>query len=87
MLTVSDAALEKFGETIASMQNSQDDESCLRMVRSEESGLALTLEPPHTDDTTFDFKGRTVLAVPSEFADFCDDKQLDLDSDGNLTLA
>lgn len=87
MLTVSNAALEKFGSTIAEMSNGSDEDKCLRMVRSEEAGLALTLEPPQVEDQTYEHNGRTVLAVPSEFAEFCDDKQLDLDGDGNLTLA
>lgn len=87
MLTVSEAALERFRETVARMCNSQDDSKCLRFVRSGETGLALSLEMPQSDDTTFDHKGRTVLAVPDELADFCSDKTLDVDDEGNLTLA
>jgi len=87
MLTVSQAALEKFDDTINTMSESPDAGLCLRMVRSEESGLALSLEPVHSEDTTFEYEGRTVLAVPDAFADFCDDMQLDLDDTGNLTLA
>lgn len=87
MLTVSEAALQHFGKTIANMTNSQDDSKCLRLVRSKNAGLALSLELPESDDTTFDYHGRTVLALPDEFADLCSDKELDLDDKGNLTLA
>jgi hypothetical protein len=86
MLTVSEAALQKFDDTITTMSESPDDGLCLRMVRSEESGLALSLEPAQSADTTFEYEGRTVLAVPDAYADFCDDKQLDLDESGSLTL-
>ena len=87
MLTVSNAALEKFDQTINTMDNSTEDDRCLRMVRNEQSGLALSLDAPHRDDTTFEYDGRTVLAVPDALHKFCDDKKLDLDEQGNLTLA
>lgn len=87
MLTVSEAALQKFDDTINTMSESPDDGRCLRMVRSEEAGLALSLEPVHNDDKTFEYEGRTVLAVPDAFADFCEDMRLDIDETGNLTLA
>ena len=87
MLTVSDAALQKFDDTINTMSESPDDNLCLRMVRGEDSGLALSLEPVQSEDTTFEFEGRTVLAVPDAYVEFCDDKALDLDETGNLTLA
>lgn len=87
MLTVSEAALQHFGETIANLTNSSDDSKCLRLVRSEDSGLALSLEQPASDDTTFDYRGRTVLALPEEFAELCSDKELDLDDEGKITLA
>ncbi|HZW59788.1 MAG TPA: hypothetical protein VFE85_05790 [Woeseiaceae bacterium] len=86
MLTVSEDALQHFGKTIADLTNSSDGSKCLRLVRSEDTGLALSLERPAADDTTFDYRGRTVLALPEEFADLCSDKQLDLDDKGNLTL-
>ena len=86
MLTVSTAALKKIGTTIASMGNSHDDDPCLRMVREDEAGLALSFEPPQESDETYDYQGRTVLAVPRELSGFCEDKTLDVDDSGNLLL-
>lgn len=85
MLSVSNAALEQVGETVAAMGNSHDTESCLRMVRAD-NGLALAFEPAQAGDDTFEFKGRTVLAVPDDLADICNDKTLDVDDAGQLLL-
>lgn len=88
MLTVTDTVLEQFDKAIANATDADADEKCLRIVRSETAGgLSLALQSPAPSDTTYEYEGRTVLAVPSSYAEFCDDKTLDIDDQGRLTLA
>lgn len=88
MLTVTDTVLEQFDKAIARASESGDEERCLRIVRSENSpGLSLALQAPSPGDTTYEYQGRTVLAVPETYAEFCADKTLDIDEEGRLTLS
>ena len=88
MLTVTDTVLEQFNKAIANAADADSEEKCLRIVRSENAGgLSLALQEPAPNDTTFEYEGRTVLAVPETYAKFCEDKTLDIDEDGRLTLA
>ncbi|MEX2124376.1 MAG: hypothetical protein WD795_10835 [Woeseia sp.] len=87
MLTVTDTVLEKFDKAIANAPDADTDEKCLRIVRNENAGgLSLALQSPAPNDTTYEYEGRTVLAVPKTYAEFCADKTLDIDDDGRLTL-
>ena len=86
MLTVTDKVLKQFDKAIARAAESDDDQRCLRIVRGQDSNLSLALEEPEPDDTTYDYEGRTVLAVPEVYSDFCADKTLDLNDDGKLVL-
>jgi hypothetical protein len=88
MLTVTDTVLEQFDKAIANAADVDADEKCLRIVRSENAGgLSLALQSPAPNDTTYEYEGRTVLAVPATYAEFCEDKTLDIDEEGRLTLA
>lgn len=90
MLTVTDTVLEQFDKAISKASDADADaeDKCLRIVRSENAaGLSLALQPPAPGDTTYDYEGRTVLAVPESYAEFCEDKTLDIDEEGRLTLA
>jgi hypothetical protein len=88
MLTVTETVLEQFDKAIANAADADSEDKCLRIVRSENAGgLSLALQPPAPDDTTYEYEGRTVLAVPESYAEFCADKTLDIDDDGRLTLA
>ena len=88
MLTVTDTVLEQFDKAIANTSDSESEEKCLRIVRSENAGgLSLALQQPAPNDTTFEYDGRTVRAVPETYAKFCEDKTLDIDEEGRLTLA
>jgi len=88
MLTVTETVLEQFDKAIANAADADSEDKCLRIVRSENAGgLSLALQPPAPNDTTYEYEGRTVLAVPESYAEFCADKTLDIDDDGRLTLA
>lgn len=88
MLTVTDTVLEQFDKAISRAAEGDAEDRCLRIVRSENSaGLSLALQAPSPGDTTYEYGGRTVLAVPETYAEFCADKTLDIDEDGRLTLS
>jgi hypothetical protein len=88
MLTVTETVLKQFDKAIANVSDADSEEKCLRIVRSENAGgLSLALQQPAPNDTTFEYEGRTVLALPETYAEFCEDKTLDIDEEGRLTLA
>lgn len=88
MLTVTDTVLEQFDKAISNAADSNAEDKCLRIVRSEDAGgLSLALQPPMPEDMTYEYEGRTVLAVPESYAEFCADKTLDIDEEGRLTLS
>lgn len=87
MLTVTETVLKQFDQALAKAGEADGGERCLRIVRGEDSNLSLALESPEPDDTTFDYEGRTVLAVPEVYADFCADKTLDMNEEGKLVLS
>jgi hypothetical protein len=88
MLTVTNTVLEQFDKAIANASDTEDEDKCLRIVRSENAGgLSLALQEPAPNDTTYEYEGRTVLAVPATYTEFCEDKTLDIDEEGRLTLS
>jgi hypothetical protein len=87
MLTVTDTVLKQFDQALAKAGEADSGERCLRIVRGEDSNLSLALESPEPEDTTYDYEGRTVLAVPEIYADFCADKTLDMNEEGKLVLS
>lgn len=86
MLTVTETVLKQFDKAIARAADSGEGDKCLRIVRGQDANLSLALEAPAPDDTTYDYEGRTVLAVPEVYAEFCADKTLDMDEEGKLVL-
>lgn len=90
MLTVTEPVLEQLDKAIAKANSDASDsekEKCVRLVKGEEAGLALKLQEPAEDDTTYEYEGRTVLAVPENTAQLCADKTLDINPDGKLVLS
>lgn len=87
MLTVTEPVLKQLDKAIAKADGPEADSKCVRLVRGEQAGLALKLQTPKDDDTTYEYAGRTVLAVPESCADICADKTLDINEDGRLILA
>ena len=83
MLSVTTPALEQLH---SSLLTSTDTSKCFRIVPKDESTLTLKYMEFENSDTTFEMKGRTVLAVPEVLAPYCDDKSLDVGGDGGLQL-
>lgn len=87
MLTVTEPVLEQLDKAISKASDPETEDKCVRLVRGEEAGLALKLQTPEEDDTTYQYEGRTVLAVPENCAEICADKTLDINEDGKLVLS
>lgn len=87
MLTVTETVLKQFDQALTKAGEAEAGDRCLRIVRGEDSNLSLALQPPEPEDTTYDYEGRTVLAVPEVYAEFCADKTLDMNEDGRLVLS
>jgi hypothetical protein len=87
MLTVTETVLKQFDRALSRAGDASVEDKCLRIVRGEDSNLSLALESPEPEDTTYDYEGRTVLAVPEDYAEFCADKTLDMDEEGKLVLS
>ena len=87
MLNVTETVLKQFDQALTKAGETEAGDRCLRIVRGEDSNLSLALQSPEPDDTTYDYEGRTVLAVPEVYADFCADKTLDMNEDGRLVLS
>jgi hypothetical protein len=87
MLTVTEPVLEQLDKAIAKAGDAETDNKCVRLVKGDEAGLALKLQTPEQEDTTYEYEGRTVLAVPENCAEICADKTLDINQDGKLVLS
>lgn len=87
MLTVTETVLKQFDRALAKAGETGGGERCLRIVRGKDANLSLALEAPEPEDTTYEYEGRTVLAVPEAYAEFCEDKTLDMDEQGRLVLS
>ena len=87
MLTVTEPVLEQLDKAISKASDREKEGKCVRLVKGDEAGLALKLQTPEEDDTTYEFEGRTVLAVPEDCQEVCADKTLDINQDGKLILS
>lgn len=81
MLSVTEPALKH----LASRIDDVDESRCFRMV-PQETDITLTIAEPEREDTTFEFEGRTVLALPPALAEACADRSLDINAGGDLVL-
>lgn len=84
MLSVTTPALEQLHSSLLS---SEDESKCFRIVPKDESTLTLKYMEFEDSDTTYEMKGRTVLALPDVLVPYCEDKNLDVGNDGGLELA
>lgn len=84
MLSVSTPALQQLH---SSLMASTDADKCFRLMPKDAANLTLKYMELQEDDRTFEFDGRTVLAVPKELETFCTDKVLDVNDEGRLELA
>lgn len=87
MLSVSNTALKQLHQSLQAVSDADEDTKCFRITPKDQSSLTLNYSEPAANDTTFEFEGKVVLAVPRELEEFCNDKSLDVNSEGRLELA
>jgi hypothetical protein len=87
MLSVSNSALKQLHQSLQAVSDTEDDNTkCFRIMPKDKTSLTLNYSEPAANDTTFEFEGAVVLAVPKELEEFCNDKNLDVNSEGRLEL-
>jgi hypothetical protein len=84
MLSVSTPALQQLH---SSLMASTDPDKCFRIIPKDAANLTLKYMELQEDDRTFEFDGRTVLALPKELEPICANKLLDINDRGALELA
>lgn len=87
MLSVTNSALKQLHQSLQSVSDTDEESKCFRIMPKDNTSLTLNYSEPAANDTTFEFEGKVVLAVPKELEEFCTDKSLDVNSEGRLELA
>jgi hypothetical protein len=59
---------------------------CFRVVPKDEKLLTLKIAKPAPSDSTYQYDGMMVLALPKALRPFFEGKRLDIDATGNLKL-
>lgn len=83
MLSVNTPALQQLH---SSLMASIEPDKCFRIVPKDSANLTLRYMELQVDDRTFEFDGRTVLALPKELEPLCANKVLDVNDEGVLEL-
>lgn len=86
MLDLSNAAGAQLQHSLKSAQLPESEKKCFRVVPKDDSALTLKLATPAPSDSTFEYAGKVVLAVPEALGPFFEDKTLDVDREGQLKL-
>lgn len=84
MLSVSNPALKQLHGSLPKPNGSN---KCFRIMPRDETNLTLKYMEVEESDTTFEYQKRIVLALPKELGSLCENKMLDINSDGQLELA
>lgn len=88
MLVISENAKQRLHKSLRGRDKPEVRDKCFRIVpTAHEHFLTLQVAEPETDDTTFEYNGRTVLALPKALRRICWDKQLRINSEGRLILS
>ena len=87
MLQLTQTAKEKLHASLARSDTVNDEGKCFRIVPKDEKTLTLTIEAPETSDSTFSHDGQVILALPEALQPLFEDKSLDIDDGGNLTVS
>lgn len=87
MLSVTKTALKQLYDSLSAASDADDNAKCFRLMPKDASNLTLSYLEPDAGDRTFEFNGRTVLALPKELESYCSDKKLDVGEHGKLEIA
>lgn len=86
MFELTEAAGARLHKSLAGTRMPDDEGKCFRVVPKDEKFLTLKLARPAPSDSTFEYEGAVVLALPMALRPFFRDKSLDIDPSGKLKL-
>ena len=86
MLEVTEAAKKQLHDSLLERQSGTNHGRCFRIMPKEDRSLTLNLAKPHPGDSTIEHEGQVVLAVPKSLASFFNNKNIDVDTGGNLKI-
>lgn len=87
MLQLTQTAKEKLHASLSQSDVVNDEGKCFRIVPKDEKTLTLTIAEPESSDSTFSHEGQVILALPEVLQPLFEDKSLDIDDGGNLTVS
>ena len=85
MFELTDAAGERLHKSLASTAMPEQEGKCFR-VGPKDDKLTLKIATPAPSDSTFEYDGSVVLAVPKAIGPYFRDKSLDINRRGQLKL-
>ena len=86
MFELTDAAGERLYKSLAATQTPDREGKCFRVVPKDDKMLTLKLAKPDPSDSTYEYDGHTVLALPKALQPFFRNKSLEIDNTGQLQL-
>jgi len=87
MLQLTQTAKERLHTSLARSDTINDEGKCFRIVPKDEKTLTLTIAAPENSDSTFSHEGQVILALPEVLQPLFENKSLDIDDRGNLTVS
>jgi hypothetical protein len=85
-MEVTEAARKQLHHSLAERDAARNGGKCFRIMPKEDRSLTLNLARPDPSDATFEHDGHVVLAVPKALESFFNNKSVDIDNSGNLTI-
>ena len=87
MLQLTESAGERLHKSLEATRADDEKEfRCFRIVPKDDRRLTLKVTKPASTDLTIEHEGDVVLAVPKALRPFFKNKNLDIDTTGNLRL-
>jgi len=87
MLELTQAAKQRLHKSLTRSEAASDDGKCFRIVPKDDKNLTLTLARPADTDSTFSHEGQVILALPKVLQPLFDDRSLDVDEGGRITVS
>ncbi len=87
MLQITQTAKERLHASLTRSETVNDEGKCFRIVPKDEKTLTLTVATPENSDSTFSHDGQVILALPEALQPLFENKSLDIDDGGNLTVS
>jgi len=87
MLELTQAAKERLHKSLSMSDATGGEGKCFRIVPKDDKNLTLTLAKPADSDSTFSHEGQVILALPKVLQPLFDDRSLDIDEGGRITVS